>query len=733
MTSVHSVLLWIIILLASHTAAETYWTTTHFNNNGVVDKLLMRDIANCMVAGCHNSDRSMVDMSKNIRQCFRKHLYHCVKSKIQNKAKENRTHVVLFDRNAHCGKIVLHPVAAVGRGLENNILIRGTNGFIIHLNMLVFDFEWCSLGCRSHGMGIIDSADNNIVWFCGRRIPWTLVLIGDEVQIRIQLVDGKYKNAMFFYSKLKVNWVEYYTAHIHNHPAGQLSLHSLLPISHVDVFHIKYYSMYVITVPMQVIHFYGSALKSGVDIAFYDGPGYLSNKIYLRHKYGITTSGFCAFIRVGVSFNENITLKLQTKELKRVTHVTCDFGRNRTLRASATKHAGFVCLGIVKTRDPGLRFFINIFQFVGATMLDSSGDLDDCQYGGIFIKIQQRTVSICNYRYQHGIEVGPELIIMILWYRGYSVGYIEGIVQVSYCKVMHLDIKPSVKQISITEMIMDTADRCWRIICPSLNYGRQFCNITFKMRNRIIGVAKVTLTSQNTLHACVGHNDYYNKIYEMSAVFSNEWPFTQIEQYKKSKPIHQGQTDFLHLHQLNISIPYVCQKDRPYYQLGVVLQRTTCTVHAIKKLPINSALTFGNTKVYEMTKECMLIDYTVELEKNTTILYLETQTRHTGVRISVAYNSKCPKDCQNYTYALKVWNRLENATRLNNVSVGETLFTDYFYDSFRLEIIPPPRPCDMSTGCAIKALLLPPVYPIGTRNSRSFLNGDQLIKIYQKR
>ena len=729
----YSALLWVLGMLAAHTAATTYWTTTHFNNSRVLSKLLMHDIVNCLVAGRHYS-HSIVDMSKNIRQCFRKHLYHCVKSKIHKNTNDVKNHVVLFDKNIHCGKVVLHPMAVVSRGLENDLRIRNTKGYIIHVNMLLFDFEWCSLGCRSHGMGISDSAGDKTVWFCGRRIPWTIVLRGDEVQIHIQVVHGKYKNAMFFYSKLKTNWVKYYTAHIHNHPAIQQSWYNFRDNSHVGVYHIRYYNIYIIALPMQVIHLYSSALTSDVDLAFYDGPGLLSKKMFSRYYNGVTTSAFRAFVSVGIHVSENITLKIQAKERRVGEALNGCIVNSYDLRVHAwsTLNAGMICYTEILIRGTALKLFLRRFDFVGPSMLDSSGDLDDCQYGGLFLNIQQKTVAICDYKYEHVIfNDEPSLILMLLWYKGYSAGYIEGELYAESCVTTYLDLKPSLS--TINQIMMRPEDMCRRVLCPSLNYNGQACHITFNVTDRAIGVADVGMHAYSTLYACVGLSDYYNKTYRISALSSREWPFSRIEQYNISKAIHQGQTEFIYLSLLNISIPYVCQRENTLHQLGVVLHRTSCVVNEFKR-PIYGKVRIGNVTMFEMTKECISISYPVKPDETTYLIYFARKTRHTGVNILFDYNIQCPKGCSNNMYVLKVWDKLNNETRLYNSSISSSLmFTGYFYDSFIVQIIPPANPCHSVSGCSLGVYIFPPLYPIGTLNSTSFQNGKQKMKMYQKR
>ena len=734
-----SVIILVISLSVSYAAGKTYWTTTDFNNSGVLHKLVLPDIAMCLGDARHSSANSMIHMVSDIRRCSRKHLYHCVKSKIDNDVEAEKYWKVLFDRNVHCGKVILRPRAAVSRGLETHILIRGTKGFILYINMLLFDFEWCSLGCRSHGMGITDSADDKTVWFCGRRIPWTMVLKGNEVLIQFQFAHGKQKKTMFFYNKLKANWVKYYTVNVHSHPKTLNYFYNFQLLSHVDVFRMRYYKIFVIARPIEVIRVYGPTMEPDVVLTFYDGPGHLSQQINLHQHTYFTTSGFRAFFTVFIQLSRDLTLHLQVKargrdELKH-TCVHGGSGSNIMIRADVPEGAGLVCFVFFKFQGSSLRLRIYKFHFAGPTMLDGLRDLDDCQYGGLFIENKRKTVSICTDRIQHYIfHDGASLPLVFIVYKGYSSGYIHADVQTDNCRTIHLDLE---NPVFIHHQIkMHSSDVCCRVMCPSLNYDSQLCNITFKVPERTIGAARVELKMQNTLYACIGQSDYSNQTYTASALYSNEWPFTRLKHDNKSKRLQHDSNTFLNLYEYNISIPYVCQNKTHFNQFGVTLRRSSCTIDKLKR-PAIRLIPMGNESIFEMTKECMSVVYKAELERTSTFLYFKTKTRHTGVKLFVYYNNKCMKICKKYTYVLKVWSRSDNEIRSSSGLVGEystpALFTGYYNDGFILQVIPPQNPCPRFTGCAINVLYTDPEYAIGTRNSTRFLNENQLMQIYKRR
>ena len=734
----YSVSFLLISLSVSYISATTYWTTTDFNNSGVLHKLVLHDIAMCLVDARRSSANSMIHMVNDIRRCSRKHLYHCAKSKIEKDVEAVRYRQVLFDRNVHCGKVILRPIAAVSRGLETDIRIRGTKGYIIHFHMLLFDFEWCSLGCRSHGMGISDSADAVTVWFCGRRTPWSMVLRGSDIQLHIQVVHDRHKHALFFYNKLKADWVEHYTVNLHYHPVMHNFRHNFPLFSHLDVFRMMYYTIHMIVPPMQEVRVNRPAMDSDVVFAFYDGPGPLSQQRHLpNHPYYITTYGFHAYFTFRIQTSQNLIFNLQA--INR--HITKEPSKHKCMARGTivlADHKNFptiFCFHMFHSRVTPLRLNIHKFTFSGPTMLDSSGDLDDCQYGGIFIYIgMEQTVSLCTDRHQHYMfNNGSSLHLLIIWYKGYSTGYLHAEVENESCRTIHLDLQHSV--FSHHQMILHNTDGCLRVMCPSLNYDGQLCKITFKNPDRTIGIAGVVLKTHNALYACVGQSDYYNKTYTISALDYREWPFTQLKHDKISKPLQlYNYSTFLNLYEYNISIPYVCQNGTHFNQFGVILSRAFCIMVKMGE-PHFKSVQAGKHTFYEMTKECMYFTYKVEPEEMATFLYFKTKTRQTGVTFLASYNNRCPNECKNYTYVLKVWDKSGNHTRLYNGVVGNyTLqFTGYYHDGFMLQVIPPTNPCSPETGCTINVACTPPIYPIGTRNSSSFLNDNQLMQIYQRR
>ena len=720
-----------------------YWTPLEFNSTALIHKFVMYDIANCLVTGRKTSSHSsLIDMSMNIRRCFRKHLYHCVKSKKQsgqhrgklkldNTVDENGQPIMMsFHSNSYCGIIAVQSRSAVSHGMANTILIRGTRGYVIHISMSLFNFDWCSLGCSAHGLGIIDSADGDKIWFCGKRLPWTIVLRGREVQIQIQIMRGKHMNAIFFYNKIKADWVQYYTAHIYNHPVVQSLLYSFLLSSHIDRFRMHYYTIHVIVLPMQLIRIIGTKIDSGAVLVGYDGPGVSSKRLslpkHLKHNYGYQTDGFRAFFSVRIHNSQNLTLKLKVVNRRFDVMSGCKF-RGGKLSRTSVGNITVNCYKQFTSRATSLRFAISEFKFVGPTMLDNLGDLDDCQYGGLFFKIKQKIVSICDDKYEYNVfQDGPSFTMVMLLYRGYSSGDIKATVYTEKCKTIHLDLIPSV--FSYSQMILQTSDGCLRVVCPSLNYDRSRCNILYKIHERAIGVAKVKVKAYESLYACTKYMHENDTIYTYSASFSNDWPFVVAQRENVSSNIYHRLYEFPFLYELNISIPYVCQSNKLFNQLGVILQRTVCFIDQFNK-PIFRSLFMRNILMFQMTNECIFISYKTRLDVNTSFLYYEKAKRQTGVEIFISYHPNCPNSCKNYTYNLRVWTKNENATDQYTGKVGETMFTGYYHNGFILEVI---DPCPENTGCRIATAFYQPPYPVGNE-SKKFLNGNQRMQLYPQR
>ena len=59
---------------------------------------------------------------------------------------------------------------------------------------------------------IIDSADNNPILFCGKRMPWTMITSGHEAEVHITISAYRNYQLSTFYRSYKPQWFDSFAA-----------------------------------------------------------------------------------------------------------------------------------------------------------------------------------------------------------------------------------------------------------------------------------------------------------------------------------------------------------------------------------------------------------------------------------------------------------------------------------------------------------------------------------------
>ena len=181
------------IVLLTISADTIYLTSTFTKDRNAPLVTLLNNLQLCTYRDRHIS---VLDERSATFGCTVDQVSHCL---------WRRTQFSLPNTTTYCGIITSLPDRLV-RSIKRMITIKVERNHRIDIHFLRFNFQWIDLYCAAHGIAVIElNYDRNRNMFCGNRLPWTLVTIGNQAIVEIvALVDIKYEfRISYFHCKLR--------------------------------------------------------------------------------------------------------------------------------------------------------------------------------------------------------------------------------------------------------------------------------------------------------------------------------------------------------------------------------------------------------------------------------------------------------------------------------------------------------------------------------------------------
>ena len=212
-----------------------------------------------------------------------------------------------YEGDTYCGIISLQLEQVY---LTRFIYIHTLNRFAMELAFLLFDFPCTRYCCSSPGLSITDSTADTSVWFCGKRLPWTIIRYKNNAYIKVTITPYHHFKVRLFFSSQHLTWLTHLSINTYIHLTNVPDAKLMWSIESIE----KYY-YYVIANPFQVLFFsYIQVNSSNCKVTFYDGPGILANKTISLDRSvfkTITTTAFSALIYLEKSHSTNQTIHIE--------------------------------------------------------------------------------------------------------------------------------------------------------------------------------------------------------------------------------------------------------------------------------------------------------------------------------------------------------------------------------------------------------------------------------------
>ena len=715
-------LLFICIVFVENTDSMNYLSAHHDYSTDQLDTFVMRDVYDCFSHDTDDMVLSMRDKMLVMGKCIQRYLSHCTKRRNIDK------HIFENDvKHTYCAMISKESKSSHFPTLDT--YFTGRKGYLMYFNILIFDFEWSYWWCNKHGLLFTTSQAAAQLCFRGKRLPWKILVEAHNAMMRLRAVLPF--RLKLFYSLNKINWLIDFSKQQHMY----LSMDTIFNIQSLiakHVFNIKVYNIYVRCHPMNRIAFIIQDHQPLADMALYDGPGIRSQRLYQYKNVKNTffTSGFLGYLRFVERQHKdsNVIISLQVHS-RRGTIASCFSKQSRalpiTISAYVPENQGQICYHKFQPFKDYLRLNIKYFLYKGPRSLD---DFNDCEYGGLFIG-QLTMTEICENRFNYVIY-GESLHfkMLLVWYSGYSYGYIESELQDEPCITKYLTRNNYLKYNKI--MIKDNSIYCQRVLCILANTSNTpKCKFHITGFNKPIGVTRIKMNVFHASRHC--QHNAHNMEHNVSALHSEDWPLMEpiLSHYISTNKsmIYQ----YKYLNDVNISLRYRCDHKIPLPQYGIILETSTCYLTRYEKIK-EIRYVFDTI---EITANCFYRYIPVADPNNVRdLLYTVEGNTTMYSRLQIRFSTDCTDQvqaCDNYKYILAVKQHNIVTRYFGDMFFNEefVVFPAYYHHGFNLSIIKPGNPC----YCKLEALFLDHKFPVGTHNGTVFSHGRHEWHIHQRR
>ena len=662
----------------------------------------MSDIRGC----CLNSQAmNILNKMHDILQCISHKSSHCRMKQVRRFVKDKYK-----VRYTYCGAL-----AFTGRSNSQNfkiMYIQTYVNYILNLEFNAFNFEWRRNECNKHSVII---RQNNSALFCGKRLPWTMMVHDTKTSIQLRLEKYRsYKLAMF-YSSYQPEWFERQSTIYRIYKTSSSFWN--LPLSNLNNKNIELTIHYVhlLVDPWQKIAItliWSHLAGINTTVVIHDGPGHLSP--HLRKfdqnspdgNYNVKTATFSAFIKIRMLIANNINLKIRT--LTEPTHFQSCVMRRRYIRLSSNDKKNRACLAefnLGQSIVPGygllyvLKINIHTFKFTGPQIIVDEGN-HNCHYGGIYIDNlngeDNMMIPLCDSRDDFILNSKvTKMKVLIVFYARYSAGKIQFNFEYDDCFPTYLELTDYPSYNTRESAVMDDSHICQYYICaPKETEGQGRCVVkAISQVNKDFGTVDVAAAVVDTLSSCVP--EYYGNISKetlyFAATISERWPLEKPEVIDINVTVNEYfRRVFAYFYNGTIILPEVCAENRQK-QLMIRIEQSVCLVRS-NGLPY----TLGVGYIHAMSQSCYNVLQTIKhyRENASYLIHKEGNEIHKGGILYTKYEGPCSTRCRQYQVVLLVLKQREDRIYEHRAYVGEKLSLGFLHNGFRLTVIPPSLGCE---------------------------------------
>ena len=656
-------------------------------------QLLLRDVFDCN----NQPEVALIDNFKRLYHCLSRRIHHCHKrhhaslKSIQRDQDKNRT---------YCTNIIHKGVDTSHKHKTLNIQI--LHSFIIHIDFLLFDFEWYSK--VYHGLSVSEYMRDgglNTTYYTGRRLPWTMITTSNTAVMTISTYAHLKFRLYCFYSSTKWSWYSNIKG-VYSHIVANLTYTlNLLTFQKTDRL-FKTCTYHFIQADFKQIYIsFGSNVESKARIVIYDGPGSRSRQLLAMEfdkstgKSNVRTTAFHAYIEMyNLPFEEKEQWSILYSQVDDLSYPDCKVtGKVKTVHSD---HKDNIICSIpwIKMSFPSIGYTPYLIQqyIHELTFTAMTGYVTPkCQFGGLYY-IPSQDKALCQTGHRIVLENdGTVEFILIVWLSGYSRGYIHMKRMVKgQCLIynLHNNILDN-----NNTLLIDTIEFCRKYICPesrsrSLNL---MCNIKLNIPNRPVGSARMTIGLAETIDDCVpgtGTNED-TASYTVTTLHYTHSRFGYNEEKHVSNIIKDN--SFTHMFQFlvraNVSLPCACLQERgnlrSYMKIYIAMCWFDTFFSARRSFPVETIFSLDHC-----------LNYTTQMEPPSTLIkhenYTNNYSRH---HILTSYPEYCPNRCRNNSFDLKIYRKYKDRVDIYSAKIGEKVSIELNYQSFWMKINIPQAPC----------------------------------------
>ena len=650
--------------------------------------------------------------------CVKFKVLHCLSKKHMVYSSLTDYDFLRLRISPYCGSIWL--LENPQTSYKENVFIGVTKTLNIHLNILRFQFFLSNrISCHQHGMSL-SYAKVKSETYCGTRIPWNIIIKGNQVLIHLSMEEFKPYSLRLYYSSFLPMWIANLSRILTKLCNASSTFDAIQSFNFLNIF-VKSYIYYVMSSPENYIELHVSLnIFFKTDMIIYDGPGRLSRNIFEMNEAQmnvsryIQTTAFVAFISMKLldsNLNYSTSINITTTSGKHIASDCVNFKRG-LIQAKSSKSENVACMGIFTLQLYEIRIKVSAFTFIGPIMLT---DLSEsvCQYGGLVVQFNGRNQQheFCESLHHYTlISNNKSLTFIVVWFSGFSHGELTASLSAGDCKTSHPQFylpKSALSSSSILlRPIIDSSQTCEIFICPAPQNHRQN-RFTVQLGPHSLGTTRLSFIHLYTLHACDPKFKYIHRSdISIKYIALNNWPLNLTPSIRHA---YHNITDnivlkFDYLHMANISVGYMCKPEMTRMQMAIVFKQSSCDQDQrghIRKFVVNNIPSLHGAC---QSTNILFTPPSMGGEGYLNFIYKDTGQINHGMDFLVSY-SKCPMNCRNYRYSIFV--RMVNieSVRRYTTNVGQYIYTGKYHRGFRLTILPPNPLCDQHLQCQLQLTL----------------------------
>ena len=673
-------------------------------------QFVMSDITMCSQNG---QLMNKILKMRDIFQCISQKTSHCRMNQVRIFVKDNYK-----VRSTYCGVFSMR-----GRINSQNIQIIAIQTYVNHIFNLefnTFNFEWRRNECEKHNVIIRPSVHNSSSLFCGKRLPWTMILHDTKAFVYLRVEKYRSYQLAMFYSSYKPEWFGR-VSHIYRLYKTSTSFwHLPLSLNYQNM-EIIIYSAHLLVDPWQKIRIsltWRHLSDSNTTVVIHDGPGHLSphlGKFGPKSRdgiYKVNTAAFSAFLQIKMSITNKIhmTIAAFTESTRRQPCVK----RNQNIRLSSSNQKNTVCLVVFtinnrSIKDYGLilflRIYIQTFIFYGPQIVVDEGN-HNCHYGGIYIANLndngEEMIPICDSR--DGFMLNSKLRrmkVLVVFYASYSAGKFKSTFYEGTCLPTYLDLIVYPNYNTFQSAVMDDSHYCQLYVCAPREIdtqGQCVVNIINQV-HKAFGTVETVVTMVDTLFSCVPeyYPDALGRTLHFEVTISNTWPLGKPDFITTNEIVPVDglfQRVFPYFYNGSFILPGLCLENRQK-QMMILIKQSVCFVTAAGHHRIISV-----AYIPALSQSCYQKIQKIQhyRENASFLIHKEGIDIHEGGILYTNYEGPCSAICRQYQIVVLVLKRREDRVYEYRANVGEKISPGFTHNGFRVTVIPPSLLCECDIG-----------------------------------